>query len=119
MSPRSSTSSGTTGTPKGVEPTHRALIGGLAPMAALPRGLRHDELVLGLPIAHIMGFISVLGRRWSACRCTSCVTSVPTGCSDVIEQRRSSAFMGVPATYRLLDEAGAAAAISHPACGPG
>ncbi len=100
--------SGTTGTPKGVELTHRALIGGLAPMAALPTWLRHDELVLSLPIAHIMGFISVLGPTLAGVPMYFLRHFRADRVLDVIEQRRSSAFMGVPATYRLLDEAGAA-----------
>lgn len=100
--------SGTTGTPKGVELTHRALVGGLTPMAALPTWLRHDELVLSLPIAHIMGFISVLGPTLAGVPMYFLRHFRADRVLDVIEQRRSSAFMGVPATYRLLDEAGAA-----------
>lgn len=100
--------SGTTGTPKGVELTHRGLIGGLAPMVAYPGWLRHDELVLSLPVAHIMGFISVLGPTLAGVPMYFVRHFDATRVLDVIEQRRSSLFMGVPATYRLLEQAGAA-----------
>ncbi|MBS1838900.1 MAG: long-chain fatty acid--CoA ligase, partial [Actinobacteria bacterium] len=99
--------SGTTGSPKGVELTHRGLIGGLAPMAAYPAWLRDDELVLSLPVAHIMGFISVLGPTLAGVPMYFVRHFNATRVLDVIEERRSSLFMGVPATYRLLEEAGA------------
>lgn len=100
--------SGTTGAPKGAELTHRALLGGLAPMAAMPSGLRNDELVLSLPVAHIMGFISVVGPTIAGVAMYFLRQFQAGRVLDVIEQRRSSAFMGVPATYRLLEQAGAA-----------
>ncbi|UDY38065.1 class I adenylate-forming enzyme family protein [Dermatobacter hominis] len=99
--------SGTTGTPKGAELTHRALLGGLAPMAAFPSWLRNDELVLSLPVAHIMGFVSVLGPTLAGVPMYFLRQFHAERVLDVIEERRSSAFMGVPATYRLLDQAGA------------
>lgn len=99
--------SGTTGVPKGAELTHRALLGGLAPLAAMPQLLRHDELVLSMPIAHIMGFISVLGPTLAGVPMYFLRQFAANRVLDVIEDRRSSAFMGVPATYRLLDQAGA------------
>ncbi len=99
--------SGTTGRPKGAELTHRALLGGLAPMAAFPSWLRNDELVLSLPVAHIMGFVSVLGPTLAGVPMYFLRQFQADRVLDVIEERRSSAFMGVPATYRLLDQAGA------------
>ncbi len=53
--------SGTTGKPKGAELTHRALIGAVNAGAANPDWLRRDEAVVGLPIAHIMGFAALVG----------------------------------------------------------
>jgi acyl-CoA synthetase (AMP-forming)/AMP-acid ligase II len=100
--------SGTTGKPKGAELTHRALIAGLAPMAAFPSWLRDDELVLSLPVAHIMGFVSVLGPTLAGVPMYFLRQFRAERVLDVIEERRSSAFMGVPATYRLLEQAGAA-----------
>ena len=90
--------------PAGVELTHRALIGGLAPMAKRCHVVaRHDELVLGLPMAYHHGLNA---RCWPdvACRCTS--ASLP--CRPGARRHRAAsvpAFMGVPATYRLLGEA--------------
>ncbi len=100
--------SGTTGKPKGAALTHRALVGQLAPAAAFPSFLRNDEVVMSLPVAHIMGYLALLGPA---------VAGVPVYFLDrfsaerileVIESRRSSAFIGVPAMYRALFEAGAA-----------
>lgn len=99
--------SGTTGKPKGAALTHRALAGQLAPAAAWPSFLRRDEMVMSLPVAHIMGFLALLGPavagvpvyfldRFSAGRLL-----------DVIEERGCSAFIGVPAMYRAMLEAGA------------
>ena len=53
--------SGTTGKPKGAELTHRALVGNISAAAAWPARLHRDEAVFSLPIAHIMGFIVLMG----------------------------------------------------------
>jgi acyl-CoA synthetase (AMP-forming)/AMP-acid ligase II len=99
--------SGTTGRPKGAELTHRALVGQVLMAATWPSGLRHDEVVLSLPVAHIMGFASLLGLA---------VAGIPVYfidhfkaelVLDALEERRSSGFIGVPAMYRMLLEAGA------------
>ena len=99
--------SGTTGAPKGAELTHRALVGQLSSAAAWPAWLRHDEVVLSLPVAHIMGFVSLLGPAVAGVAVYFLPRFSADTVLDVIETRRSSAFMGVPATYRLLLEAGA------------
>lgn len=100
--------SGTTGRPKGVELTHRALLRQVTPGALWLDSLRRDEAVLSLPIAHIMGFVTLLGMA---------VAGVPVWFAprfraeevlDAIESRRATVFVGVPAMYRLLEEAGAA-----------
>jgi acyl-CoA synthetase (AMP-forming)/AMP-acid ligase II len=76
-------------------------------MALFPSGLRRDEAVSGLPVAHIAGFamlvqLSSLGvpvyllRRFR-----------PTDALDAIESRRATMFVGVPAMYRMMLEAGA------------
>lgn len=99
--------SGTTGTPKGAALTHDALLGSLRAAALFPSELRDDEAVVSLPVAHIMGFVTLLGLA---------ATGTPTWFSsrfraaevlDAIETRRASIFIGVPAMYRLLLEAGA------------
>jgi acyl-CoA synthetase (AMP-forming)/AMP-acid ligase II len=100
--------SGTTGRPKGAELTHRALVGQVSLAAAWPSTFRHDEIVLSLPIAHIMGFVAVLGPAIAGIPIYFLPKFSPTKVLDAIEQRRCSAFMGVPAMYRTLLEAGAA-----------
>jgi acyl-CoA synthetase (AMP-forming)/AMP-acid ligase II len=99
--------SGTTGKPKGVELTHRGLLGTMNLAALFPSAFRRDEAVIALPVAHIYGFVALLGLA---------AAGVPVHYSprfrahdvlDAIEQRRATMFMGVPAMYRLMVEAGA------------
>src|SRR5947208_6810498 len=53
--------SGTTGKPKGVELTHRSLVGQVAAAAGMPTTvIMRGGAVLSLPVAHIMGFVSIL-----------------------------------------------------------
>lgn len=99
--------SGTTGAPKGAELTHRALVGQLTTMAALPK-LPICEAVAALPVAHIMGFITLLGMAAAGIPVVCFERFRATEVLDTIESRRSSLFVGVPTMYRLLLEAGAA-----------
>ncbi len=98
--------SGTTGHPKGVRLTHRALTGTIRGLG-LPRWVRADEAVLSLPAAHIYGFIAYLGLAAFGIPAYVIPRFRPVEALDAIEQRRASAFLGVPAMYRLLLEAGA------------
>ncbi len=99
--------SGTTGKPKGAELTHRSLIGALVPGAALPTGLRSDEAVMSLPIAHIMGFGTALGLACAGIPVHFHPKFNPVRVLDAIESRRATMFVGVPAMYRMLLDAGA------------
>jgi acyl-CoA synthetase (AMP-forming)/AMP-acid ligase II len=99
--------SGTTGSPKGAELTHQALVGQVSLAATWPFTLRHDEIVLSLPVAHIMGFVALMGPAIAGVPIYFLPRFSPTRVLDVIETRRCSAFMGVPAMYRTLLEAGA------------
>lgn len=99
--------SGTTGKPKGVELSHRSLVGSLGATAAWPAGLRRDEAVFGLPIAHIMGFSMTLGMATAGIPVYFLAKFHPVAVLDAIEQRRATLFCGVPAMYRMLLEAGA------------
>src|SRR4051812_21751045 len=100
--------SGTTGKPKGVELTHRSLVGQLAAAGALPTNLVvRGEAVLSLPMAHIMGFAAILGLACAGIPVYFIPKFRPTDVLDAIEQRHASIFIGVPAMYRMLLEAGA------------
>jgi len=100
--------SGTTGKPKGAELTHRGLLGGTGAAALYPRALRRDLAVLALPVAHIMGFVVLLGLA-SAGIPVHLLPKFSAGeVLDAIERRRASIFIGVPAMYRMMEEAGAA-----------
>ncbi len=99
--------SGTTGHPKGVELTHRALVSSSVRGALLPSGLRRDEALVSLPIAHIMGFITLMGVAAMGIPTYFIPHFRPDSVLDAIETRRATIFVGVPAMYRLMLEAGA------------
>lgn len=99
--------SGTTGRPKGVRLTHRAILSQFALGALLPSGLRRDEVVVGLPVAHIMGFVVLLGLAFAGLPVFFLPKFRPNEALDAIETRRSSMFVGVPSMYRMMLEAGA------------
>lgn len=99
--------SGTTGRPKGAALTHRALVGQVSLFAAWPGGLSRAEIAMSLPVAHIMGFVALLGPAMAGLPIYFLPRFSPTRLLDVIEERGSSAFIGVPAMYRTLVEAGA------------
>ncbi len=99
--------SGTTGKPKGAELTHRSLVGSVAAGAIWPGGLRRDEAVFGLPVAHIMGFAAVLGMACAGIPVYFLPSFHPVKALDAIESRRATMFLGVPAMFRMLLEAGA------------
>ena len=99
--------SGTTGRPKGARLTHKGLIGSLGAASLFPSGLRHDEAVFGLPLSHIMGFIAALSAAVAGVPVYFLPRFRPDEALDAIETRGASLFIGVPAMYRLMDEAGA------------
>jgi acyl-CoA synthetase (AMP-forming)/AMP-acid ligase II len=99
--------SGTTGKPKGARLTHRGLIGGIGPAALYPHGVRRDLAVLGLPVAHIMGFSVLLGLASAGIPAVLLPKFDAVTVLDQIESRRATMFVGVPAMYRMLLEAGA------------
>ncbi|MFN2608255.1 MAG: AMP-binding protein, partial [Acidimicrobiales bacterium] len=99
--------SGTTGKPKGAELTHAALIGSAAAAALYPARLRRDEVVCGMPVAHIAGFTLVLMAACTGIPLYLLPRFRPTDALDAIESRRATVFIGVPAMYRMMLEAGA------------
>jgi acyl-CoA synthetase (AMP-forming)/AMP-acid ligase II len=100
--------SGTTGKPKGAELTHRGLFGGMPLAAIAPRRTARDELVAGLPLAHIFGFTMVMGAACGGLPVYFMDKFHPVKALDAIETRRATIFVGVPAMYRMLMEVGAA-----------
>ena len=100
--------SGTTGSPKGAALTHRALVGQAASAAMWPTRLHRDEAVIALPVAHIMGFAVLIGLAFAGIPAYVLPRFNPVRVLDAIEQRRATMFIGVPAMYRMLDEAHAA-----------
>ncbi len=99
--------SGTTGKPKGAELTHGALVGTVSAAALWPSRIHRDEAVVSLPIAHIMGFIVLLAFASAGVPVFLLPHFRPVDVLDAIESRRSTIFVGVPAMYRMLLEAGA------------
>ena len=99
--------SGTTGKPKGVELTHRGLLGTMGAATLFPSEIRRDEAVIALPVAHIYGFTALVGLAAAGVPVHYFPRFRPDVVLDAIEQRRATIFMGVPAMYRLMAEAGA------------
>jgi long-chain acyl-CoA synthetase len=100
--------SGTTGKPKGVELSHTSLVGSFARAGAVPPILTGQfEAVVGLPVAHIMGFAALLGLACAGVPVYLLPKFNPVKVLDAIEERRAGIFIGVPAMYRMLLEAGA------------
>jgi len=99
--------SGTTGKPKGAELTHRAMVGNVAAAAVWPARLHRDEALFALPIAHIMGFVVLMTYACAGIPVYLLTTFRPLEVLDAIERRRATIFIGVPAMYRLMLEAGA------------
>jgi long-chain acyl-CoA synthetase len=99
--------SGTTGKPKGARLTHRALVGQVGAAALWPARLRRDEAVLALPVAHIMGFATLLALAGAGIPVHLLPRFDAVDVLDALEQRRATMFIGVPAMYRMMLDAGA------------
>jgi long-chain acyl-CoA synthetase len=99
--------SGTTGQPKGAALTNRALVGQVTSAALWPARLHRDEAILALPVAHIMGFAVLVGLSVAGIPTYLLPRFNPVKVLDAIEVRRATVFVGVPAMYRMLEEAGA------------
>ena len=101
--------SGTTGRPKGARLTNDGMLSMLAPVALQPTGLPLTvrAAVTGLPVAHIMG-LSV-----SVALMLGGITNRMFGhfdaarVLDAIEDEKIDMFVGVPAMYRAMLDAGA------------
>lgn len=100
-------SSGTTGRPLGAQLTHRSLTGLVRLLALYPARERGSEAVSGLPVAHISGFSMLVFMAGLGIPVCLLRKFNPVHALDVIEQRRATMFIGVPAMYRMMLEAGA------------
>ena len=98
--------SGTTGRPKGVELSHKALLSRLTPLTMLS-GLGGVEAVYGLPLSHLMGFIFALSMSMAGVKVNFFPRFDAEAVLDAIESRRPQLFVGVPTMFRMLLEAGA------------
>jgi acyl-CoA synthetase (AMP-forming)/AMP-acid ligase II len=99
--------SGTTGQPKGAELTHTGLLAGVQRLAAIPLHWRDDEVISALPISHIMGFSALLSLMTAGVRTVVFDKFQPIDVLDALESRKSSVFIGVPAMYQMMEDAGA------------
>lgn len=99
--------SGTTGAPKGAALSHRSLTGSITTAVIVPSGLRRDEVVMSLPVAHIMGFAALLGMAAAGIPTYFIPKFRPDTVLEAIETRRATMFIGVPAMYRMMLDAGA------------
>ncbi|HEV2370026.1 MAG TPA: fatty acid--CoA ligase family protein, partial [Acidimicrobiales bacterium] len=99
--------SGTTGKPKGAELTHRALTAPSASGGALPSLVPRPEAVSGLPVAHIAGFSMLVSTGALGLSIYLLRRFRPDTALDAIEERRPFMFIGVPAMYRMMIDAGA------------
>ncbi len=100
--------SGTTGRPKGAELTHHGILGGLNLGALLPAGVgAGDWAVVSLPMAHIMGFVAAVGLACAAVPVRFLPRFAATAVLDELVEREARIYVGVPAMYRMLLDAGA------------
>ena len=100
-------SSGTTGRPLGAQLTHRSLTGSVHLMALNPAWGLGGEAVSGLPVAHIAGFSMLVMLAGLGIPVYLLRKFNPVQALDAIERRRATMFIGVPAMYRMMLEAGA------------
>lgn len=97
--------SGTTGHPKGAMLTHKGLLSDMSLAGAYP--FRGDFMVEALPTAHIMGFLVLVGVLLGGIRTFAMERFRPVAVLDALESFNASMFVGVPAMYRMLLDAGA------------
>src|SRR5581483_2571446 len=83
--------SGTTGKPKGVELTHRSLVGQVAMAGGVPTNfVVRGPAVLSLPVAHIMGFAAIIGLACAGIPVFFIPKFRPDDVLDAIESRHAS-----------------------------
>ena len=99
--------SGTTGTPRGVCLSHRALLANRAQTAALRPApvLPVDRVLLSLPLFHIFGLAAgLLQVCWAGATVVLTERFDPAHVADVLVRERVSGMAGVPSMFRVLLE---------------
>jgi len=101
--------SGTTGRPKGARLTNSGLLAMLSPAALQPTGLPMTlrTAVTALPVAHIMGLSASIALMLGAISNRMLERFDARLILDLIEKEKVDVFVGVPAMYRAMLDAGA------------
>lgn len=97
--------SGTTGTPRGVRLSHRALLANRAQQAALrPAPVTAvDRVLLSLPLFHVFGLAAgLLQVCWAGATVVLTDRFDPERSAQLIPEHRVSVVAGVPSMYRAL-----------------
>jgi acyl-CoA synthetase (AMP-forming)/AMP-acid ligase II len=97
--------SGTTGDPKGAMLTSEGLTLRGRPLL-LYRAARGALGVAALPLSHIMGFLSALAALLAGIPIHHLSRFDAERVLEVIDARRATVFIGVPAMYRMMADAG-------------
>ena len=97
--------SGTTGVPKGATLTSRSLLA-VARLAALYPDAGEERGVCGLPLAHVMGLSSFLLSALAGTQMHWFTKFDAEKVLETIVEQRASFFVGVPAMYAMMAEAG-------------
>ncbi|HJT38360.1 MAG TPA: fatty acid--CoA ligase family protein, partial [Actinomycetota bacterium] len=101
--------SGTTGRPKGARLTNNGLLAMLSPAALQPTGLPFTvrSAVTALPQAHIMGLSASVGLLLGGIANRMLGHFDAARVLDILEREKIDMFIGVPAMYRAMLDAGA------------
>jgi len=97
--------SGTTGRPRGVQLSHRALLANREQTAAVrPSPVTPvDRVLLSLPLFHVFGLAAgLLQACWAGATVVVTDRFEPEHVVEVLEQQRISAVAGVPSMFRAL-----------------
>jgi malonyl-CoA/methylmalonyl-CoA synthetase len=95
--------SGTTGRPKGVVTTHRALRAQIESLVEAWEWSADDRILLVLPLHHVHGIVNVLAcALWSGAACEVLPRFEPEETWGVLGSGRLTLFMAVPTVYARL-----------------
>ncbi|CAJ1498328.1 acyl-CoA synthetase [[Mycobacterium] burgundiense] len=105
--------SGTTGAPKGVQTSRRAIAADIDALAAAWRWTPEDTLVHGLPLFHVHGLVlGLLGSLRIGNRFVHTGRPTPEGYARAAESNGGTLFFGVPTVWsRLVSDTASATAL--------